>query len=352
MSDTQNRSLVIPSSAVAALPDNWAELTITQVYQIDDIAVLDDARRKMAALKRYVKRKEDQDKVARTEIETRAHIGDLLGPNPGSGRQERSVELSHDNSGLTNIERHEFRLLSAERNFYRRQIRNGELRYREIIRRIQRKRATATVSELDLDDRYDSLVSDVTKLDIGQVDAIVTDPPYPQEYLWTFKALSESAARLLKPGGLCVVMSGQSYLPSVIEALGTHLDYYWTGAYMLPGQPTPLRQRNVNSSWKPLLIYSNGPTAPRMFGDVMRSDRNEKDWHKWGQSESGMLDIIGRLTEPGDLILDPFVGGGATAIAALASDRRVVVSDIAPEQVALCDARVAEWADDQTRTDR
>jgi len=74
-SDTPNRSLAIPSSAAPALPDTWAEDTIAQVYQISDIAVLDDARHKLAALKRYVKRKEDQDKVARAEIETRtAHF--------------------------------------------------------------------------------------------------------------------------------------------------------------------------------------------------------------------------------------------------------------------------------------
>jgi len=244
---------------------------------------------------------------------------------------------------ISKSERYEFRLLAAERNFYRRQLRDGELRYREIIRGIQRKRAVAEVHEAPPGDRYESSVCDVADVPEMTVDVIITDPPYPKQYLDTFAALSETAARVLKPGGLCVVMSGQSYLPEVMDNLGSHLDYYWTGAYLLPGQPTPLRQRNVNTSWKPLLIYSNGPAEPRIFGDVMRSDRNEKEWHDWGQSISGMLDIVDRLTELGDVILDPFVGGGSTAVAALELDRRVVVSDVDPEQVRLSDSRVGEW---------
>src|SRR5262245_28706384 len=42
----------------------------------------------------------------------------------------------------------------------------------------------------------------------ASVDAIITDPPYPPEFLPTFSDLSRFAARVLKPGGWCVVMTG------------------------------------------------------------------------------------------------------------------------------------------------
>lgn len=219
-------------------------------------------------------------------------------------------------------------------------------RARQTKREDERETKRQEAKSLPPEKRYRSHVTDIAQLHhkvLGPVDVIITDPPYPREYLWTFAELSRQANALLKPGGLCVVMSGQSYLPEVYEAMGSHLDYYWTGAYLLPGQPTPLRQRNVNTSWKPLLVYANGRAEPRIFGDVMRSDRNEKEWHDWGQSISGMLDVVDRLTEPGDLVLDPFVGGGATAVAALELDRSVVVADNDAEQVRLSDYRVGEW---------
>ena len=40
-----------------------------------------------------------------------------------------------------------------------------------------------------------------------------------------------------------------------------------------------------------------------------------------------MLDIIERMTEPGQVICDPFVGGGATAVAAVSLGRYFVGAD-------------------------
>lgn len=47
----------------------------------------------------------------------------------------------------------------------------------------------------------------------ASVDAIVTDPPYPQDALPLYSDLGRLAARVLKPGASAFVMVGQSYLP-------------------------------------------------------------------------------------------------------------------------------------------
>ena len=99
--------------------------------------------------------------------------------------------------------------------------------------------------------------------------------------------------------------------------MSKHLDYYWTATYLTLGQPTPLRQRNVNSTWKPLLIYSKGKYKGKIFGDVFRSEKSEKAHHKWGQSVSGMTDIISKICLPGQSVLDPFCGAGTTGVAAV-----------------------------------
>jgi hypothetical protein len=56
--------------------------------------------------------------------------------------------------------------------------------------------------------------------------------------------------------------------------------------------------RKVNTFWKPILVYGN---TPDWFGDVTRSEtnNNDKSHHHWGQSISGMVDLVQRLTKPG-----------------------------------------------------
>jgi len=150
-------------------------------------------------------------------------------------------------------------------------------------------------------------------------DFIITDPPYPKEFLMLYETLAIRAKKWLKPGGLLVAMCGQSYLEIIYEMLSEHLDYYWTACYLTPGQPTPLRQVNVNTTWKPLLIFKRKGEkyTGKIFGDVFKSNGNDKDYHKWGQSVSGMYDIISKICLPGQSILDPFCGAGTTGVAAI-----------------------------------
>ena len=150
-----------------------------------------------------------------------------------------------------------------------------------------------------------------------QYDFIVTDPPYPKEYLPLWETLAIRAKEWLKPGGLLIAMSGQSYLPEIYSVLGKYLDYYWTAAYLTPGQSPSIWNKNVIPKWKPLLIYSVGKYSGKMFGDVYSSGENSKSFHKWGQSESGMFDLISGIVLPGQYILDPFCGAGTTGIAAI-----------------------------------
>lgn len=182
----------------------------------------------------------------------------------------------------------------------------------------------------------------------GSVDAIVTDPPYPAEFLPLFADLADLAAQTLKPGGLCAVMVGQSYLPQVYELMTRDdLAYHWTLAYLTPGgQATQLWQRKVNTFWKPVLVYVKGEYNGPWLGDVAQSavNDNDKRHHHWGQSESGMADLIERLTRPGDLICDPFLGGGTTGLVAHGLGRRFVGCDIDEQHVQTTVERFAQMS--------
>lgn len=44
---------------------------------------------------------------------------------------------------------------------------------------------------------------------------------------------------------------------------------------------------------------------------------NDKDFHDWGQSESGLYDLMKRFCQPGDRVLDPMMGAATTGVVAL-----------------------------------
>ncbi|MGA2373385.1 MAG: hypothetical protein ABSG11_22235, partial [Candidatus Korobacteraceae bacterium] len=86
--------------------------------------------------------------------------------------------------------------------------------------------------------------------------------------------------------------------------------------------------RRVATKWNPCwwaarTDYENGHYFPDLihvesaeFDDVVDSGGKDKEWHTWGQSVTGFQKFIQYLTAPGDLIVDPCVGGGASAVAA------------------------------------
>lgn len=157
-------------------------------------------------------------------------------------------------------------------------------------------------------------------------DVIITDPPYPREFLHVYSELAEAA----KDVPLVAVMVGHVYLPEVLERMSKHLKYRWVMAYLTPGgQSAQQFSQKVNTFWKPVLIFGE---AVEWIGDVVKSDVNDNDkqHHHWGQSESGMADLIKRLSKPGQLVCDPFLGGGTTAVVSIDMGRKFVGCDVDP----------------------
>lgn len=177
----------------------------------------------------------------------------------------------------------------------------------------------------------------------GQVDAIITDPPYPGEFVDLFRPLGALAAQILKPSGVLVAMTGQYYLPQYIELLSENLAYRWTGAYLVSGQRNRNHGARVGTGWKPLLIFQrkDADVPEFLLDDVFASEGDDKAHHHWGQSESGMASIIDRFSRPGDLIVDPFLGGGTTGVVARDLGRRFIGCDVDAAAVSTARERLA-----------
>lgn len=126
---------------------------------------------------------------------------------------------------------------------------------------------------------------------LGHVDVIVADPPYERGYLHVYAELAEMAARVLHPSGSLAVMCSQPYLPDVLAAITPHLRYHWTLA-CLTSDSQASGQWKVNTSWRPVLWFVKGEYDGAWIGDVAENIFHFSD----------------RLTEIGDVILEPFVG--------------------------------------------
>lgn len=192
-----------------------------------------------------------------------------------------------------------------------------EIRTKEI--QSERNMLAERGKEISQDEKFVVKVANIESYLPGkEFDFIITDPPYGHEFVSLYETLAVRACKILKNSGLVIVMCGQSFLDQIYYKMSIHLDYYWTASYLTPGQPTPLRNRQVNTCWKPLLIFvkKNHQYKGKIFGDVFKSDGNDKSFHKWGQSESGMYDIISSICLPGQSIFDPFCGASTTGIAA------------------------------------
>jgi hypothetical protein len=171
------------------------------------------------------------------------------------------------------------------------------------------------------------------ELEGGSVDLVLTDPPYPKEYLPLWSDLGRVAARVLKPGGFLVAYSGQLYLRDVMRMLDEYLAYYWLGAVHMPGANCRVWPRKLRQQAKPLLVYSNGkPGFHRWWTDyiVSPNGHGDKNHHRWGQTVAPFRQLVEWFSGPGDLVLDPCLGGGTTAVACLQTGRDCVGYEIDP----------------------
>ncbi len=162
----------------------------------------------------------------------------------------------------------------------------------------------------------------------NSVALVLTDPPYAREAEPLYRWLAEWSARVLVPGGSLIFITGHWSLPRDVAIFGGHLRYWWTLAMMhtvsrrLPG-------KFVIAGFKPVLWYVKGTRCGRaLVPDVLRSGGRDKEGHEWGQGEAGFTPLIRDLTEPGELIVDPFAGAAAWGRIAAGMGRRWIGADI------------------------
>jgi len=172
----------------------------------------------------------------------------------------------------------------------------------------------------------------------GSVDAVITDPPYGLGKRWTGgtwfqrgvynvpvtwddNTADEAIRRIVSMNIPAIIWGGNYY-----ELPPSRCWLAWNKVQLMPTMADfELAWTNFDKPSKAFSTLRNGwerqhPTEKPL--DLMR----------W---------VIREYTRPGDVILDPFMGGGTTGVAALMEGRRFVGIEINPRYFRIAERRIA-----------
>ena len=189
----------------------------------------------------------------------------------------------------------------------------------------------------------------------GTANVVVIDPPWdkPTVASGIYQTAAELAAKWLRPGGFALVYVSHDSLPEVVAQTGKHLTYCWPLVLGYGKNRNGYRLDRFKTAHRIILLYSNGKPAPAPAKEWVHDlylttyDNAEvtKDWHKWQQNSQGLGVFLSALSDPGDLIVDPFAGGGTTAAVVKGlGGRHVITGDIDPKAVDTVNARLNKLA--------
>lgn len=231
----------------------------------------------------------------------------------------------------------------------------------------------------------------------GSVDLTVTSPPYDdlrnyKGYSFEFEGIAKELYRVTKPGGVVVWVVGDATIKgsetgtSFRQALffkdvcGFNLHdtmiydkggaggakgsnkAYWNGfEYMFvfakgaPSKFNPIEDRPNPSYGRTVKVTSRkadgGTTAPRTvtvkehgkrFNIWTIKDGRRQSLHPAVFPEMLARDHVLSWSNPGDTVLDPFLGSGTTGKVALQEDRHFIGIEISEEYFAIAQKRIEE----------
>jgi site-specific DNA-methyltransferase (adenine-specific) len=326
--------------------------------QARDLLTVLDFRNKSAAVEHYLKQRDDSDEATRDAAELRLRaerrlgellaetvnhagsrgVGDTVSPTIPDGISKKQSSR-YQQAATVPEQVFEEHLTAARKSDDRRKLTSASimrLAKQQTARTWEAAEAEAVAALPDLPDgcRVETARMEDFLPTLTAVDAVITDPPYGEEYIPLYGTLARLAKEALAADGILAVLCGQYHLPRILSEMVAHLPYRWMVSYLCPGgRSCQIWSQKINTFWKPVLLFG---AAPAWSVDVVRSDTNDnggKRFHKWGQGLGGMAALVRALTKPGQLVCDPFLGGGSVGIAALTQGRKFAGCDLDPNHI-------------------
>ena len=250
----------------------------------------------------------------------------------------------------------------------------------------------------------------IKQLEDNFIDLTVTSPPYDNlrtynGFTWDFEGLAKELYRVTKDGGVVVwvvadaTVNGSETGTSFRQAL-----YFMDCGFRLHDtmiycrEKIPQEHNRYQQGFEYMFVFSKG--SPNVFNPI-RVNSKTSGMKKSKHSERGKDNIVqmGRTTQyvaetktkqnvweylvgynqttkdvesfkhpamfpellaedhiiswsnPGDIILDPFMGSGTTAKMALKNERQFIGFEISQEYVDICNMRIKQWKEQDRLTE-
>lgn len=173
----------------------------------------------------------------------------------------------------------------------------------------------------------------------ASVDLIFTDPVYEriEDYFW----LAQTANRVLRPDKplLCFCGIGYQEQTQAMLRLGGR-PVTWIFPVVYSAGNTPRFHPKGFAKWSMLLWCGGDPVAHFCDAQISTFENNGNS-HKWTKNERPLKSYLTAFSKIGDVVYDPFTGGGTVPKLCKQYERHFFASEIEPEIAEVARRRVA-----------
>ncbi|WP_193078614.1 DNA-methyltransferase [Brevibacterium aurantiacum] len=179
------------------------------------------------------------------------------------------------------------------------------------------------------------------------------------DIIWVdlMESLFRQSSRIMAPGGSAIVFMSILKVEAIVTIAKKYGFYYKTTGIWHKRNPMPrnmnLHYINSTECWiyfvykKRTGTFNNNGRAVHDFIETSVTPASERKWgkHPTQKPVALMKHFIDHLTDPGEHVLDPFMGSGSTGVAAATSERKFTGIEIENTYFTIAESRINEAAD-------
>jgi DNA modification methylase len=193
----------------------------------------------------------------------------------------------------------------------------------------------------------------IKKIPDSCIDVIITDPPYGlskegvynDKDLTTFYSVLPECYRVLKKDAFFITFFSTKFLPELFK--NNPFNYFWQiilycpeGAVKSPIGITKYMSCFVFKKGNPQVVLPNKDIFIDTPGKMIEPDEGFIN-HPTPKPKHFIKEILRMFTKEGDLVLDPFIGSGSTAVACKQLNRRFIGFEINEKYCQLANRRLS-----------
>ena len=166
----------------------------------------------------------------------------------------------------------------------------------------------------------------------GSIDAVVTDPPYPDYYADEYRYF-DGILEPLRRLDCRQLVFWTAKQPFPLDYSAVHIWDKKTGCGSMYER---IFERNGGKAYRVFRHYLiNSTVAASYTGDVFTGHKSQKPIKL-------IVELLEKYTNPGDTIFDPFMGSGTTGVACVQTGRNFIGCEVDEGYFNIAQRRIAE----------